>query len=203
MYTRWEAFGAYCDFRDRGLRREALRQLNAFIASIENASFSERKEFVSWLLADSPDTQALPHPLKTRVVLPLLEEWITREPTNSTPHFWFGTIPHLWEAYRLDSSNVAIARALITKVLHAIQYEMHELPYGFVGDDPDGCIADLLRLHHILSFLPASPDISRIGQEIGDRIEVMSNFLAYLRDSDRDASDRFADWCTRTGRRGR
>lgn len=199
---KWNGFSEYRTFRERGLRREALQHLSAFVEYISNCSFAERKEFVTWLFSQAEEAHLLPHSLKVRVIEPLLREWIAREPTTSTPHMWLGGIPNLWEAHRLDPSNPEVKLQLVEKVLKGIDYEMHELPWGFLGDDVDGCFALLLRLRHLLSGVPSSPEVTAARQEIEGRTEILANLVAYQRDSLRDQDETFKNWCIRLGRRG-
>lgn len=137
----WVEFGTYCDLQERGLRRQAFRVLDTFIAQIEKASFDARREFVSWLMhrADNRDGQSalLPHPLQTRVVTPTLAEWATANPNSAEPFRWLGTPLDLRRAMTLDPLDEIARRRFIDHVLAYVRYSVHELPIGYLGDPID------------------------------------------------------------------
>jgi hypothetical protein len=206
---KWEGFYLYRSLKEHGLRREALQRLKEFIDDLSACTYLERKEFVCWLMSKASEVkspvkevQFLTHPLKVRIVEPLLREWIAREPNDATPHLWLGDIPDLWEAYRCDPNSPEVRLRLIRGVLKGIDYEMHELPYGFLGKDADDTLTCLIRLGRLLSGVPNSPVAHNYQLEIEGRTEVLTNFVEYLRNAHRDLTETFADWCARTGRRG-
>jgi hypothetical protein len=196
----WNDYNAFVSLRERGLRRDAFQRLGTFLDRMAPQPFEERKRFVCSLFVENDDIQSLPHPLKVRLVEPLLEEWIGRDPSDFLPHLWLGTISHLWEAHRLEPDNADVRWQLVLKVLKVIQYEMHELPIGFLGDDPDGSYATLLRLRRLLSGVSRTGRPAWVWKEIDDMIEVLGNLLDYQRDSTRHLDERFAAWCERLGR---
>jgi hypothetical protein len=55
----WADYTAFCVSRERGLRREAFRALERFIASLESTPFYERQRFVSWLMHITDDVTGL------------------------------------------------------------------------------------------------------------------------------------------------
>lgn len=134
----WAEFGMYCDLQERGLRRQAFHALDAFIAKIEKAPFDARRDFVSWLLHRADDRDGLsalvPHPLRTKVVAPTLEEWITVSPDSAEPFRWLGTLHDLRRAMALDPFDEIASRRFIKYALAHVGYSVHELPAGYLGD---------------------------------------------------------------------
>lgn len=198
--SHWGGYNEYCSLRERGLRREAFRRLEAFISDLSGRAFLDRKAFVCWLFSENRDIRRFPHPLRVRIIEPLLQEWIAKDPLSSTPHLWLGTIPHLWEAYRLDPTSLEIRWRLVLEVLKVIQYEMHEFPIGFLGDDPEGSYATLLQLRRMLSPFPSSQEVDFFKHEIEEMIELLGNYIVYRRDPAIHEFESFQEWCERTGR---
>ena len=69
----WSDYAAFCEKYEGGLRRDAFSDLERFISHLENATFVERRRFVSWLLprVDGREGQHMlvPYPLSQRVVM--------------------------------------------------------------------------------------------------------------------------------------
>ncbi|WP_152568693.1 hypothetical protein [Microvirga sp. BSC39] len=199
----WNDYHEYVSLRERGLRREAFQRLNRFLNFLVTESFNERRDFVCWLFSENENIESLAHPLKVKIVEPLLKEWINCDPNDFRPHLWLGTIPHLWEAHRLAPDDQDIRWCLALNVLRAIQYEVHELPIGFLGDDPEGSYTMLLRLRRLLVPLSASDRPRQVWAEIESIIEILGNYLDYQRDPKRHPAETFSCWCERLARRGR
>jgi len=136
----WADYFAYCTLLENGLRKDALAKLDGFISSMLIASFEERQKFVSWLYHGAWNTEWLntfvPHPLQTRLVEPTLQEWVKREPDAAEPHCWLGTLEHLRRALELDPQGEVACTRFARCILGRINVSTHELPAGYLGDDP-------------------------------------------------------------------
>jgi hypothetical protein len=87
--SQWSEYGAFCQEYERGLRREAFTILNRLISSLERASFSDRRDFLSWLLPKADSKEGKPmlitHPLHIRIVEQTILEWTIVDHENSEP----------------------------------------------------------------------------------------------------------------------
>jgi hypothetical protein len=176
----WADYATYCAEHERGLRRQAFKILDRFIAQMERAPFAERRRFVSWLLhrADLRDGSHMlvPHPLRTRVIEPTLGEWLRVEPTSSEPHRWLGGYDHLKRAVELDPSDEIARRRFISCILGSVDYATHSLPYGYHGE-PDGDLSVLAEAEAALSGLSSDDDRIRAAAEIGEQRRLIEDYL--------------------------
>jgi hypothetical protein len=163
QHESWAEYGRYCEQLERGLRKQALVTLGAFVEQIERAAFVDRRAFVSWLLHHVDGTRAaeslVPHPLRQRVVQPTLAEWLTAEPRCSEPHRWLGGYEHLNEAIQLDPEDEIARRKFVSLVIEQTENAAHELPSGYLGDVEE----DLGRLREAerVGLLMTSPEDRR------------------------------------------
>lgn len=172
-FPEWSDYFEYCELLERGLRKKALAKLNNFVSSLLTTSFDERRRFVSWLYNRVWNTKHLnafiPHPLDKRLAEPTLREWVERQPEAAEPHCWLGTVEHLRRAVTLDPQSTIASRRFIRCILGKIDYATHELPAGYLGDDPLEDLTDLVTVEDLLRHVQ-SPDertqlLARITQE--------------------------------------
>lgn len=177
----WPEYTRYCHETDRGLRHEALAALEAFISSMEQASFQNRRAFVSWLLTFSHDRggseRLIPHPLKVRVIEPTLSEWTLLEPSCAEPHRWIGDKENLEIALNLDPSDQIARKKLIIEILRYIEYAGHHLPSGYLGDAK----ADLVTLNRIEELLQGVDDTEFKDHLSSDVEEERAAIKEYIR----------------------
>lgn len=133
--TEWAAYTTFCLGYERGLRPQAFATLERFICAFEREPFSERRNFVSWLMNTTEGTSgqqmAIPHPLRLRIIEPTLLEWTLVDPKCSEPHCWLGGQEHLRLALELDGRSQIARRKLIICLLAV---GTHQLPDAYVGD---------------------------------------------------------------------
>ena len=176
----WSDYAAFCLSRERGLRREAFRALERFITSLESTPFCERRRFVSWLMHITDGWEdgelAVPHQLRIRLVVPTLREWTGIEPQNSEPFRWLGGYEELKHALELNSNDQIARRRLLAMIVNGMEYETHELPYGYVGDGPEEGLAALDEAEELLERLPTA-DVTVIATKISEMRSRIQSFL--------------------------
>ena len=142
---KWQDYAIFCEEYEQGLRPAAFATLDRFISQIEKASFSERREFVTWLLrrTDGSDglNMVMPHPLHRRVVEPTLIEWTQVDSGCAEPYMWLGGYDNLKRALELNPNDDLIRRKLITLILQRVNFGTHELPAGYIGSPSEGIAA--------------------------------------------------------------
>jgi hypothetical protein len=128
----WNEYAEFCSLLEKGLRKDALKHLAAFIEAATKWSSPEKKKFVSWLYHfahEHPDSYLLmPQSLYKDFLHPTLFEWAEREPDNGEPHRWLGGREHLKKAIRLDPTDEIARRRLVETTLLGVSYSIHELP---------------------------------------------------------------------------
>jgi hypothetical protein len=178
----WMEFATFCTEMELGLRKQALKSLDRFIAEMERRPFSERRQFVSWLCARTDRSWGsnilMPHPLRIRIVEPTLSEWTIEEPDDSEPHRWIGGYEHLIQAIELNSNDQIARRKLIICILSRIDNNAHELPIGYLGA-PHEDLSALDEAEDLLAELSNDEDREAL---LADITELRSAIHGYLRD---------------------
>lgn len=154
-------YAAYCRLREKGLRREALEKLSAFISTIQSVPAVQQRAFADWLLTQSfnnPDLiDAYPTPLKRDFLVPAIHAWCTDEPENGKALRWSDDARTLLVAARtLPPDEIAIGR-YSAKLLSAIDYATHELPHGYLGEGLHEDLADIQTVLDLLNRVPNAP----------------------------------------------
>jgi hypothetical protein len=89
----WEAYASYCTLLGQGLRKPALTTLDGFVAEFAQQPFSQRRDFVAWLLPLASKSEAshmlVPHPLLQGLVRPTVVEWRQSEPDSLEALRWY------------------------------------------------------------------------------------------------------------------
>ncbi len=176
----WAEYANYCEVLERGLRKDAFNHLAKLIESSAGWSFSEKKEFVTWLYHYAyPNrflNQLFPHPLRVKLLEPTLAEWICREPDNSEPHRWIGGLAHLKEAVRLNPTDDIACYLLANTILGHVGYSIHELPYGYIGNPKE----DLILLEEAESVMGGISDKEKMSEYQSEIAEIKASIYVYL-----------------------
>ena len=154
----WMGYSRYCADQESGLRARAFASLVEFIKSLQSTSSAERRAFVSWVLSFAEDRKGrhllIPFPLEKQIVEPTLLEWETAEPDSAEPHRWLGGQHHLERALEINPEDQVALKRLIVLYLSWIDYNGHELPYGYLGAISE----DLKTLARVETLLPSLKD---------------------------------------------
>ena len=147
-------FGRYCRLRDEGLRVEAFKELEGFVAEMERESFAARRAFAGWLLGfcfyNPHVLEACPVLLRAKIVAPAVDEWIRTEPENPQALRWSQDERAVLVAVRLAPHDEIAVGRFATMTLARIEYAAHELPQRYNGDEPQ---QDLLDLEAVIALL--------------------------------------------------
>jgi hypothetical protein len=176
----WDEYAKYCELLEKGLRKDAFSYLSKFIESSSDWSFVEKKEFVSWLYHYAYPkrflNQLLPHPLREKLLEPTLAEWVCREPKNSEPLRWIGGVEQLREAIKLNPADEIACYRLADVVFGYVDYAIHELPYGYIGNPED----DLGLLREVEATISGISDAEIRAEYQGEVVEMRKRIYAYL-----------------------
>lgn len=176
----WADYALFCREYETGLRPQALKTLERFIATIERSPFEERRCFVSWLLGRSDGRDGMhmlvPQPLHVRVVEPTLLEWTLVEPKRSEPHRWLGGYDHLKHAVELEPNDKIARIKLLAIILGKVGLSKHELPRGYLGSVQDD-LAALREAEALLTGFSAQEDRDRFAADIEEERERIQKYL--------------------------
>jgi hypothetical protein len=181
----WADYALFCENYERGLRSQAFAILERFVVVLAASPFSERRDFVSWLMQRVDGVEAshrlMPHPLYNRIVKPTLEEWIVVEPESSEPHRWLGGREHLMRALELNPKDEVARQKLVNFLLHWVDWCAHEIPsgYGYLEDPQEG-LADLEEAETLSADLSNSEDRSKAHEKIQWQRALIQEYLQRL-----------------------
>ncbi|MDR1850323.1 MAG: hypothetical protein LBQ75_09815 [Zoogloeaceae bacterium] len=153
---KWADYAAYCFDREKGLRKSAFKRLDKFLESTEDWSLDDRIEFVKFLFSSSENAHDamrsfVPYQLNEKLVKPTLLAWCNIEQTDSSPFRWRGQLggcygyegefshdeTYLFKALDLNPADDLARITMIDSWLRALDFHVHELPWGYLGIPSD------------------------------------------------------------------
>ena len=191
-YLEIRAGGTY----DKARKAACEVAAESFVEIARHWPYKERQRFSLWLMdragrvmeqigsarnSSGGRSFVSPQVVIDAILLPTVAEWCEREPGNPEPHFWAGLysllsfnpdrhpVTYLKEAIRLDPAYAPAREALARHILEAISYNQHELPSGYLRDDPED---DLLSLREAEELVAEPVDASARGI-LQERISIL------------------------------
>jgi len=198
-------FATYCEQREKGLKKPALRSLNAFIAEYKTWPLPSQREWLNRIMKmhlANPDVRhLLPHPLKQAFVI-VLREWVEADLSEPAPCRWLGVLLHS-EPNEADPERwfeQAIARDLhddysrlrwAHSYVRAAEFWCHHIPEGLI-DTPEQTRSALHEAEAILAPIAHTERGQAMQKAITDLRNLLSDWLAFQASKHTD----FNTWCT-------
>ena len=180
-FPEWADYFTFCRLLETGLRKEALTKLNKFISTQATNCFDQRRQFVSWLhhRVENIDRQykLFPHTIQKRLIEPTLLQSIEREPNSAEPYCWLGTFAHLKKAVSIEPDNEIVVFRFVRCLVAGIGYNTHELPIGYLGDDPLEDLTDLATAESLLPIIRDTEQRSQFAARITKEKTVLNDYL--------------------------
>jgi hypothetical protein len=197
--ARLERLAAYCDLREKGLRREAFAALDAFLS--ESASWDvpvQRTLAVRVLDAHWNTTevhQFLTVPLRERFLERVLDEWRAADANDPLPARHLALLRRdralLDEALRLNPKDDVVRAAIAGLLLGFVDYASHHLVEGhFIGDENEASAA----LAEAASILAGADDPSSV-ETLNQELEKLTSLLSDWKEYQLAPEGTFSDWC--------
>ncbi|MFS2247107.1 MULTISPECIES: hypothetical protein [Bacillus] len=132
-------FRQYCERKEQGLRKDALKVLQSFIAEMKENEVEAKLVFVAWLFEwierFEDGHHLLVFPLVNEVIQPVLQEWENVDPMDVRPYRWQGLfvhqgegLPYLLKALELGGSKEQRVIVQICETyLSALWYSFHHI----------------------------------------------------------------------------
>ncbi|MFJ6205329.1 hypothetical protein [Bacillus pumilus] len=132
-------FRQYCERKEQGLRKDALKVLQSFIAEMKENEVEAKRVFVAWLFEwierFEDGHHLLVFPLVNEVIQPVLQEWENVDPMDVRPYRWQGLfvhqgegLPYLLKALELGGSKEQRVIVQICETyLSALWYSFHHI----------------------------------------------------------------------------
>jgi hypothetical protein len=197
--SRLEGLARYCDLRQKGLRRQALVELRAFIEQARSWDVRARREATTRILdAHWKMPQAhwfLTEPLRTQFLERVLEEWRAVEPDNPVPTRYFALLCRdsklLYDALVINPKDDQVRAMIAAQLIKFVDYATHHLAEGlFIGDEA----AAEAALVEATAVLKEVSDPSSV-QPLNDAAQSLSALLADWREYQDAPQGSFPEWC--------
>jgi len=209
----WKGFALYLGLRASGLRKDALRALNAFLTDAEAWLYEGRLSFLRWLTSQdgvSPHNSLLmPEPIHRRLICPTVVELLAREPDSGDANYLFALygcardadatpapVNYLRRAIELDPGHQRARKTLIDWLSGAVDYAQHELPWhGYIGSASEDIVA-LEEAIKLLGGIDQPHWRQDIGAELNQQLEIAKAWNAFEQEG---RPGDFATWCAERG----
>jgi len=136
-------FVDYCNYLDKGLRKDALKCLDSFLDNTKNWDYLSKAAFCNTVFSVSSTTNndldfVLTTNLTDKLIKPTLLEMTTREPNNYLAFKWYGQYfrdtKFIKKAHELNPTENSIKIILLNRLENEIWLSIHHLPDGYLGD---------------------------------------------------------------------
>ena len=135
-------FAEYCNLLDKGIRKVALKYLDAFLEITKNWDFTTKAIFCKQVFNASKSDNDLDIVLTTnlsdKLIKPTLLEMTLVEPENFLPFKWYGLYFHdtifLKKAYEINPSDNSTKLNLLRRLENDLWLSTHHLPEAYLGD---------------------------------------------------------------------
>jgi hypothetical protein len=203
-YSRLESLAKYCDLRGKGLRRQALAELRAFIEQARSWDVTARREAATRILdAHWKMPQAhwfLTEPLRKQFLECILEEWRAAEPDNPVPTRYLALLCSdrklLYDSLRMNPKDDRVRTRIATQLINFAGSATHHLNEGvFIGDEAE-VEAALVEAAAVLKEVSAPSSI----QPLNDQAQSLSALLADWREYRHAPQGSFLEWRDRRNR---
>lgn len=136
------AYYDYCLYLEKGLRKEALKIINNFVADLQQRDFEQQKTFIETILTaydkyEGYPYNIMPHPL-FQLIFGLIKDWCDRDLVDERFFFWYGK-----HKYEFQYIELALAKApdfekakvaIVEHKLYPLYYATHHLPDYYIDD---------------------------------------------------------------------
>lgn len=193
-------FAGYCEMRYRGLRRQAMDRLSAFIKRAATWVSPDQRRFANWICevqSRNPGVHWLVADPLERWLVSVLKEWAAEDP-SALPRRWLGLLTldttFYEQALRADPADDFSRTKLFDALVGEVEFSTHHIPEGFIGD-PKAILQTAAQAEGLLEGLrqlsaqnAAREDLAQAKQKVLDWVEFKSAH----------SSQTFEEWCTAT-----
>ncbi len=202
--ARLEHLARYCELRERGLRRQAFAELDAFFANAKTWSPAVCRDVALTILELNRRTpeahQFLSVPLQRKFIEPVLVAWRAEEPTNAIATRELGLFGRdqdtLRAALAMNPQDLEVRAAIVEALLQFVSYATHHLVEGlFIGDEADAASA----LDEAAALLEGGADVKAMRM-LRKETEGLARLLADWLEYRKAPEGTFREWCDQRSR---
>ncbi|MFN5027788.1 MAG: hypothetical protein ACK5D9_01440 [Burkholderiales bacterium] len=198
------ALAEYCVLREKGLRAQALARLDGFLSEATLWEVDMRRSNVLTILQASARIstahQFMTHALRTQLVYPTLEQWITSEPDAVEPVRWLGLLRSdpdaLRRALQLEPSDVPVRRRLINFALGAADHATHHLSESVLLSTVDETRAAISAAREWIATAPDIQPFTDLSAAADEYEQMIDDWVKY----NQSPVGTFPQWCDGRGR---
>ena len=137
----YKLFAEYCHYLDKGLRKDALKNLDNFLNAAKYWDTLKKIEFCQAIFSLSkPDNDfdiILKESLRKNLIEETLLEMTKLNPNDFSAFKWYGqffrSLEFLKKAFELNPTNLSTAQILVTSLEYDLWFSTHHLPEGYLG----------------------------------------------------------------------
>lgn len=181
----YSKFYEYCQMKNGGLEKLASVPLSQFIEQAKKWTFEAKKRFfmtMQEIFTRHNGFEASPYQLEQELKIPMLKEWIEKEPENPDPLCWYGSetgsVPHINKALELDPNHQQSILTLVQRYLDRLWTGAHRLPSHYLGC-PDKDLAIAKRAQSLLNKLEFTEIKNAIQRELNECLAILQNYLTW------------------------
>lgn len=178
---RLERLAAYCDLRERGQRRQAFVQLEAFLHEAGSRDGRTQRELAVLVLEahlQAPQAhQFMAAPLREQFLGPVFEQWRADEAGDPVPLRSLSLLRRDREL--LEAALIALpaddrVRACLAELfLEDVEYATHHASAGVLIGDQNEASALLARTASILEGVADEASVQALRQRVGEQAELL------------------------------
>ncbi|MEW6979947.1 hypothetical protein QQS15_12675 [Bacillus pumilus] len=128
-------FREYCERKEQGLRKDALKVLQSFIEEMKQLDFETQRVFVAWLFEWIEQFEDGHHllvfPLTRGIIIPVFQEWMKLDRVDVRPYRWQGLFVHQGEGLpyllKAGSEEHRVIVHICEIYLAALWYSFHHI----------------------------------------------------------------------------
>ena len=202
--ARLHELARYCELREQGLRGEAFEALDRFLDVTLSSAVDVQREVALLVLGAhariAAAHQFLSHPLRQRLLDPVLKAWQASEPDAATPVAELGLLHRdaelLERALDLAPSDDRVRACLVSILLGDVEYATHHLVEGkLIGTFEEACATlDQAERHIQTAADPTS--MKGFATEVAEHRSLLRDWSAYQQ----NPTGTFPEWCRERGR---
>ncbi len=195
--------GEYCRLREKGMRREAFRALDAFLTLANEWDVTTAREITQKILelnARTPHAhQFLSQPLITRFVKPTLENWLTEDHRSQIALRWLGILNRncelLWKALALKPEDTPVRHLLANRLLDYVDFVTHHVGESVLCGDLEEAKTELANARSVVEAAPDPELFVRLLIDVKKFETLLQHWESYMA----SPSGTFPEWCMQQG----
>ncbi len=199
----YEAFANYCFLKEKGLKKEALQAVNAFVLSTKCKSIEEQRNIANEIISLSYHNrdihQLISHPLM-QFLLGVFKNWVEEVNEDATPYRWLGYISndlvYYEKALEINSTDDISIIMLAKASLNYIDYQTHHLSETrFIGKLDDARYS-LEKADKLINRLSQGEVKVRLLEEYHYYLNLVNRWTEYNQEQ---STLSFPEWCKAKG----